>query len=106
MTLLVDTPEPPYWAVVFTSERVADEGDYQQIADRIESLARSQPGFLGMESVRNADGGGITVSYWQSPEAIRAWRDHPDHKAVQQRAGEWYKGYRIRICKVERSDGV
>ncbi len=111
MSLLADTPEPPYWAVIFTSERVSGEGasngaEYGRIAEQMTNLARTQPGFLGVESVRDHNGGGITVSYWQSPEAIRNWRNHPRHQAVRQRAGEWYRGYRIRICKVERADGV
>lgn len=97
------TPEPPYWAVVFTSVRAGDDPAYDAAARRMEALAREQPGFLGVESARGVDGLGITVSYWDSPEAIAAWRAHAEHAAVRARgAAEWYAAYRIRVCRVER----
>src|SRR3546814_11032024 len=63
------------YAVVFSSlRRDGDDDGYAAAADRMVELAREQPGFLGVESTRGADGFGITVSYWESEEAIRAWR--------------------------------
>jgi len=104
---LAGTPEPPYWAVVFTSVRTADDpGGYAEAAARMLDLAARQPGFLGAESVRGDDGVGITVSYWDSPEAIAAWRAHPEHRAVQRTGAErWYARYAIRVCRVEREAG-
>jgi heme-degrading monooxygenase HmoA len=98
------TPEPPYWAVVFTSVRTDRDPDgYADAARRMLELAARQPGFLGAESVRGADGAGITVSYWDSPEAIAAWRGHAEHRAVQRLGAErWYARYAIRVCRVER----
>ena len=72
------TPEPPYWAVIFTSHKTGDEG-YAQTSARMEELARQQPGFLGIESARGEDGIGITVSYWKDPESIRAWKASHRH---------------------------
>jgi heme-degrading monooxygenase HmoA len=70
------------------------------------ALAREQPGFLGAESARGMDGLGITVSYWDSPEAIAAWRAHPEHALVQAAGRErWYRHYRVRVCRVEREYG-
>lgn len=99
------TPEPPYWAVVFTSVRTPhDPEEYAEAARRMLDLAAAQPGFLGAESVRGDDGVGITVSYWDSPEAIAAWRAHPEHRAVQRDGAErWYARYAIRVCRVERA---
>ena len=98
---------PPYWAVIFTSRRSPrGEDGYDAAAARMMELAGEQPGFLGAESARGADGVGITVSYWSSPDAIRAWREHPEHRTVRERAGEWYDGYRLRVCRVERDGGV
>lgn len=95
------TPFSPYYAVIFTSVR-SDGGDeaYRTTAARMVELARQQPGFLGMDSAR--DGIGITVSYWESLEAIKAWKANMEHLAAQARAPEWYRHYRVRICKVER----
>jgi heme-degrading monooxygenase HmoA len=101
----VDTPlpEPPYYAVIFTSERTAADGaGYAATAGRMEELARGMPGFLGVESARGADGVGITVSYWSSLEAIRAWRDHAEHRLAQEGGrARWYAWFRLRVCRVE-----
>ena len=105
-TSLAETPEPPYFAVIFSSQRTEGERGYGQMAERMVELASSQPGFLGVESVRGADGFGITVSYWSSEEAIAAWKAHAEHKLAQE-AGKriWYADYQLRIAKVERAYG-
>jgi heme-degrading monooxygenase HmoA len=97
------TPAPPYYAVIFTSLRTAEDQGYAETARRMLELARAQPGFLGVESMR--DGLGITVSYWESLEAIRAWKENAEHRLAQARAGEWYATFRVRICRVEREYG-
>ena len=98
------TPEPPYYAVIFTSQRSKGDRGYDQMAERMVQLAAKQPGFLGVESVRGADGFGITVSYWSSEEAIAAWKAHLEHKPAQE-AGKrvWYANYHLRVAKVERA---
>lgn len=101
MSDIASTPQPPYYAVIFTSIRTEGDNGYAEAAENILALARQQPGFLGYESARN--GLGISVSYWSSLEAIKAWRNNSSHKEVQSRADEWYADSRIRICKVERS---
>src|SRR5687767_15917283 len=83
-TVFARTPEPPYYAVIFTSTRTAVDEGYGAMADRMVELASQQPGFLGVESTRGADGLGITVSYWASLEAIAAWKANAeqDRKSV------------------------
>lgn len=101
------TPEPPYFAVIFTSVRTEGERGYGKMAERMEELAAGEPGYLGIESARNAEGFGITVSYWSSEEAIVRWKANMEHRAAQD-AGKrfWYAGYSIRIAKVERAYGL
>lgn len=97
------TPEPPYYAVIFSSQRSAADNGYADMARRMVELAAEQEGFLGVESVRNAEGFGITVSYWASEEAIKAWRMNAEHRIAQERGREeWYAAYSLRIAKVER----
>lgn len=105
---LASTPEPPYFAVVFTSIRAAGEDDgYAETADRMVELALSMPGFLGIENVRDAAGVGITVSYWTSEEAIRQWQQHAEHREAQRLGRErWYERYELRVCRVERAYGL
>lgn len=103
---LARTPEPPYYAVIFTSQRTEGDRGYGHMAERMIELAAQQPGFLGVESVRGSDGFGITVSYWSSEESIAAWRNHLEHKPAQE-AGKrvWYADYALRVAKVERAYG-
>jgi heme-degrading monooxygenase HmoA len=102
---IAQTPEPPYYAVIFTSLRTEVEGGYGETAARMMELATEQPGFLGVEAARS--GLGITVSYWQSLEAIKAWKANAEHRIAQDRGySEWYSDYRTRICLVEREYGL
>ena len=102
------TPQPPYYAVVFTSVRTAaDPLGYAATAERMVELARQQPGFLGIESARGEGGVGITVSYWSSEEAIRAWHDEAEHRLAQAAGREkWYAQFQLRVCRVERAYGL
>jgi len=95
----------PYWAVIFTSKRrPRDDHEYDQTAGRMETLAASIPGHLGIESVRDANGIAITVSYWESEDSIAAWRDHPEHLDAKSRGrGDWYEWYELRVARVDRA---
>jgi len=98
-----ETLQPPYYAVIFTSQRTEEDKGYGKMAETMEELASTQPGFLGIESARDARLG-ITVSYWESLEAIEKWKNHTAHIIAQQRGKEeWYKNYIVRVCKVERA---
>jgi heme-degrading monooxygenase HmoA len=97
-------PEPPYYAVIFTSSRTAGDHGYAAMADAMDELALQQPGNLGAESARGADGLGITVSYWQDEASIKAWKAVASHLAAQKLGRErWYDHYELRVAKVERA---
>lgn len=105
MSTIAVTPKPPYYAVIFTSLRNPGDNGYGETAARMEELAAEQPGFLGIESAR--EGLGITVSYWESLEAIAAWKRNAEHLVAQRRGrSEWYSGFALRVCKVERAYGM
>lgn len=100
-----DTPEPPYVAVIFTSTRRDGDNGYDVMASSMDDLARRQPGFLGIESVRGMVG--ITVSYWSDREAARAWKHVAAHLVAQRRGREvWYADYRVRVATVERDHSM
>ncbi len=91
----------PYFAVIFTSKRIDNTQGYSEMAKQMESLAKQQEGFIDLESAR--DTLGITVSYWQSLEAIQNWKQQTDHLVAQQKGRtDWYSWYKVRVCKVER----
>ena len=99
-------PQPPYYAVIFTSQRSAVEAGYAETAERMVEMAAQQPGYLGVESARGDDGLGITVSYWRSLEDIKAWRAVAEHRAAREQGrAAWYSHYELRIAKVERAYG-
>lgn len=98
------TPEPPYYAVIFTSTRTEVDEGYGAMADRMVELAARQPGFLGVESTRGSEGLGITVSYWTSLEAIAAWKAQGEHRVAQSTGHrKWYAHFETRIARVERA---
>ena len=102
--MIARTPQPPYYAVIFTSMRTGVDNGYEVMAQRMVELATEQPGFLGVESAREEVS--ITVSYWASMEAIAAWKRHAEHQIAQERGKQdWYRAYKTRICKVEREYG-
>jgi heme-degrading monooxygenase HmoA len=103
MASTATTPQPPYYAVIFTSIRADGDNGYGKVAKHMVELATEQPGFLGIESARQEIG--ITVSYWSSLEAIKTWKENIDHRQAQSRAGDWYRSFRVRVCRVEREYG-
>ncbi|WP_321367841.1 antibiotic biosynthesis monooxygenase [uncultured Desulfuromusa sp.] len=105
MALIANTPEPPYYAVIFSSHLTEDNNGYSQMADRMIELASKQPGFLGVESAR--ENIGITVSYWSTLESIKQWKANIEHQEAQ-RLGhkKWYSSFKTRISKVERDYGI
>ena len=89
---IANTPEPPYYAVFFTSIHTNKEkGEYDTASARMVELAQNMPGF------------GITSVYWKDKESIKTWRNHEEHKIVKKRGRDiWYKKYIVRIAKEEK----
>jgi heme-degrading monooxygenase HmoA len=99
-------PEPPYYAVIFASVRTEGDNGYAQRSKEMLRLAADQPGFLGIDSSRGADGFGITVSYWRDEESISAWRDQADHAMTRADGrAHWYDSIAVHVARVERSYG-
>ena len=102
--MIANTPEPPYYAVLFTTERSDDQEGYTAMAEQMSRLAESQPGYLGMESAY--DSIGITISYWKDLEAIAQWKNNAEHIVARELGRtKWYKSFKLRIAKVERDYG-
>ncbi len=96
-----NTPEPPYYAVIFTANMTNNQEGYHELAEEIRLLSEQQSGFLGMESA--GEKFEITVSYWKSLEDIRSWKQQSDHLVAQKNGQDkWYANYKVRITKVER----
>ncbi|MGD9992664.1 MAG: antibiotic biosynthesis monooxygenase [Salinivirgaceae bacterium] len=102
--MIAQTPETPYYAVIFTSVRTDGDNGYAAVANKMLELAKKQKGFLGVESAREELG--ITVSYWTDLESIRNWKIHSEHTEARNLGREiWYKSFRVRIAKIESAYG-
>ncbi|MEI7626814.1 MAG: antibiotic biosynthesis monooxygenase [Bacteroidota bacterium] len=102
--MIATTPKPPYYAVIFSSIAAEDSDGYGIMAEKMNELVKLQSGYLGHESARNTIG--ITVSYWDSLEAIKNWKSVSEHLVAQQLGRDkWYTSYKTRICLVERDYG-
>jgi len=103
MSRFAPMPDPPYFAVIFSNQLADAPMGYSEMADAMSELAETMPGYIGRESTRDTEGFAITVSYWESEDAIKAWREHAKH-AVAQKIGKdrWYDHYTLRVAKVER----
>jgi len=96
--------KPPYYAVIFTSQQSDNIKSYDETAERMVELAKTMPGFLGVESTRDEQGLGITVSYWQDKDSIANWKANDEHTVARKMGNEkWYEHYELRIAKIERT---
>lgn len=102
--MMVKTLAPQQYAVIFSSKRnEKDPQGYEQAAQKMLELAKNQDGFIGVESSRDSQGFGITVSYWRSPEDIKVWKSNAEHLEVQEQGrARWYDSFTTTICRVER----
>ena len=105
MSVIANTPQPPYFAVIFTSNRTKGENGYGEMSNKMVELAERQPGFLGIESAREEVG--ITVSYWSDLLSIKNWKANVEHLEAQKMGRKsWYSSFKVRISKVERDYGL
>jgi heme-degrading monooxygenase HmoA len=98
------TPQPPYYAVIFASLRAIGDDGYSEMAEKTVNLAQNSPGFLGVDSARGSDGFGITISYWKTEEDALRWKENSEHKMAQFLGRKtWYKDFSLRVAEVKRS---
>jgi heme-degrading monooxygenase HmoA len=77
--------------------------EYVALAARMNEIARTMPGYISQKGFFADDGERCTIVEFESAEAQRAWRMHPEHRAAQ-RAGRdtYYEAYSMQICEVTR----
>lgn len=103
MNVIAITPEPPYYAVIAPAELNDDVKGYPEMAQKMVEIAKGQSGFIGIESCYMR-GFVIAVTYWESLEAIDAWRVNAHHVIAKDNAKtRWFKKYFTRIAKVEKA---
>jgi heme-degrading monooxygenase HmoA len=89
------------YAVIFYNKLVDLTEEYENVSQKMFELAQKQSGFIGTESVRDQEHIGVTISYWESLEAIKFWRNDLDHLMAQQYGREkGYEWYHLCVSKV------
>jgi hypothetical protein len=92
-------PAPPYYAVIFISEKQDDLAGYEEMNEKTMAGALALPGCLGYTAVP-----GNFISYWDSMESIDAWRHNATHREAKEKGRkQWYKYYHSLITRVEHS---
>ena len=103
MNKFAKTPQPPYYAVIFTTVKSEDQEGYQEMNARMFELAQQQKGYLGIESAKGEIG--LSVTYWETMEDVVNWRNHAEHKLAQEKGySNWYQAFATRVCRVERDN--
>lgn len=70
---------------------------------RMYELATRMPGFVSMSDCTSSDGESVTIVEFESHDMLAAWRNHPEHRAIQERArAEWFTSYRISVADIVR----
>jgi heme-degrading monooxygenase HmoA len=75
-----------------------------RLGTRMYDLASTMPGFVSYQDFTAADGETLTLIEFADRASLAAWRDHPEHRAAQERARlEFFSDYRIQVCEAVRS---
>ncbi len=90
------------YAVIFASTKHNINDEYLSTDAELMTLAQNEPGFLGYESLAN-DNKSIFISYWESREAVDAWRNNLKHLSAKKDVALWYSRYLSQICVIENS---
>lgn len=93
------------YAVIFRATIVETDERYGPMADRLRRLAMDQFNCRDFTACTEGDRE-IAISYWDSLEDIRAWKQHPDHREAQRLGRDrWYSDYRVEVVRLEREYG-
>ena len=77
--------------------------EYVTLANRMNEIARSMPGYISHKGFFAEDGERVTIVEFESEEAMHTWRMHPEHREAQRKARElYYSAYHVQICNVTR----
>ena len=89
---------------VFRSRLRPENADgFEALADEMMSLAKSMPGFLSYKVYQSEDGERCSIIEFDTPLHLKAWREHPPHRAAQKRGREhFYESYSLHVSEPDR----
>lgn len=93
-------------AVLFEAQTApAHQQRYLQLAAELKPLLADVPGFISIERFESLSTPGrlLSLSWWDSEQAIASWKQNLMHLAAQREGKESiFSEYRIRVCGVIR----
>lgn len=94
----------PMWITLFRNRLRPDAAaDYAEVAQRMRALAQSMPGYVSFKTFNAEDGERVSVVEFDSLEALLAWKNHPEHRAAQERGRvAYYTEYSVQSAEVAR----
>jgi heme-degrading monooxygenase HmoA len=80
--------------------------EYSECATQMRALAEGMPGFVSFKTFQADDGERVSVIEFASEEALRTWREHPEHRKAQELGrAAFYAEFQIQVCTVIRQHG-
>ncbi len=77
--------------------------EYVVLANRMNELAATMPGYISHKGFFADDGERVTIVEFESEEGMRAWRSHPEHVEAQRKARQkYYSEYQVQVCELVR----
>jgi heme-degrading monooxygenase HmoA len=96
------------YVVIFRSTRTLENQDlYRRWANQLGLAVKKSPGYISHFGFRDQDSGeGVTISYFESEEAIRGWKALAEHLEAQNLGREeFYSEYRVEVAQITRAYG-
>jgi len=89
--------------VLFRSKLVDAPAGYAEMAEEMNALARTMPGFVDVKVFTADDGERLTVVWWENEETLAGWREQVRHRMAQRMGRErWYEYYKLEVAQVVR----
>ena len=93
--------------IVLIRTQLRDDVDlavYEALDAHMYALVQRISGFLSAKTYHSEDGDQISLIRFASLEALRVWKEHPEHREAQRRGREeFFSAYDIEICEVTRA---
>jgi heme-degrading monooxygenase HmoA len=97
--------DPSEIVVIFKTHlrKGADVQEYERTSRRMHELVTEIPGFISIKRYTGEDGEEIDLVRFESEDALKEWREQPEHRIVQRRGREeFYDRYWVQACRVVR----
>ena len=94
------------YAVIFEVQpKPQHKQDYLDTAAQLLDELKAIPGFISVERFASLSSQHklVSLSFWETEEAIKQWKANVNHKAAQAKGiNEYFEDFRIRVARVER----